>query len=84
MGWRGVSGVFFPAVTGKFLRQIGHDRITRHLGHDGCRRNRQATRIAFDNGLGADRQAARQLIFSALEAGINAYRLETPDPVLAE
>lgn len=39
--------------------------------------------------LGADAlakgpEAARQLIFSALEAGINAYRLETPDPVLAE
>lgn len=29
-------------------------------------------------------EAARQLVFSALEAGINAYRLETPDPVLAE
>lgn len=28
--------------------------------------------------------AANDLIFSALEAGINAYRLETADPVLAE
>jgi aryl-alcohol dehydrogenase-like predicted oxidoreductase len=29
-------------------------------------------------------EAANDLIFSALEAGINAYRLETADPVLAE
>ncbi len=28
--------------------------------------------------------AANDLLFSALEAGINAYRLETADPVLAE
>lgn len=28
--------------------------------------------------------AANELIFSALEAGINSYRLETADPVLAE
>lgn len=28
--------------------------------------------------------AARQLIYSALEAGVNGYRLETADPVLAE
>eukprot|EP01036_Dinobryon_divergens_P011026 gene11026-14812_t len=28
--------------------------------------------------------AANDLIFSALEAGINSYRLETADPVLAE
>ncbi len=28
--------------------------------------------------------AAEELIFSALEAGINSYRLETADPVLAE
>lgn len=28
--------------------------------------------------------AARDLIFTALEAGVNAYRLETADPVLAE
>lgn len=36
------------------------------------------------DALGQGPEAARQLIFSALEAGINAYRLETPDPVLAE
>ena len=29
-------------------------------------------------------EAANDLIFSALEAGINSYRLETADPVLAE
>lgn len=29
-------------------------------------------------------QVAEELIFSALEAGINSYRLETADPVLAE
>jgi len=29
-------------------------------------------------------EAARELIFSALENGINSYRLETADPVLAE
>ena len=29
-------------------------------------------------------EAANDLIFSALEAGINSYRLETTDPVLAE
>ena len=28
--------------------------------------------------------AARELIYAALEAGINSYRLETADPVLAE
>ena len=30
------------------------------------------------------RDAGRDLIYSALEAGINSYRLETADPVLAE
>lgn len=29
-------------------------------------------------------EAGRELIYSALEAGINSYRLETADPVLAE
>ena len=29
-------------------------------------------------------QAGRELVYSALEAGINSYRLETADPVLAE
>jgi aryl-alcohol dehydrogenase-like predicted oxidoreductase len=34
--------------------------------------------------LGRGLAAANDLIFSALEAGINSYRLETADPVLAE
>lgn len=34
--------------------------------------------------LGRGKAAAHELIFSALEAGINSYRLETADPVLAE
>lgn len=34
--------------------------------------------------IGAGPEAGRELIYSALEAGINSYRLETADPVLAE
>ncbi|MDP3403550.1 MAG: aldo/keto reductase [Brevundimonas sp.] len=34
--------------------------------------------------LGRGLAAANELIYSALEAGINSYRLETADPVLAE
>lgn len=34
--------------------------------------------------IAAGPEAGRELIYSALEAGINSYRLETADPVLAE
>ncbi len=34
--------------------------------------------------IGGGPEAGRELIYSALEAGINSYRLETADPVLAE
>ena len=57
MGWRGVSGVFFPTVTGKFLRQIGHDRITRHFCYDRSGGDGQAMRVAFYDRLGPPAQA---------------------------
>ncbi|MDP2764050.1 MAG: aldo/keto reductase [Brevundimonas sp.] len=34
--------------------------------------------------IAAGPEAGRELVYSALEAGINSYRLETADPVLAE
>lgn len=36
------------------------------------------------DSLANGRKAAEEMIFSSLEAGINSYRLETADPVLAE
>jgi len=36
------------------------------------------------DSLARGREAALDLLYSALEAGVNSYRLETPDPVAAE
>ena len=43
-----VTRVFLPAIAGVLLRQIHHDAVTCHFGHNGRGRHRQTARIPFD------------------------------------
>ncbi|MBX3477149.1 MAG: aldo/keto reductase [Brevundimonas sp.] len=55
----------------------------RPFGRSGAAISNLTLSLGFD-ALGRGPLEAKELIYSALEAGINAYRLETADPVLAE
>ena len=55
----------------------------RPFGRSGAAVSNLTLSLGFD-ALARGPGELKELIYSALEAGINAYRLETADPVLAE
>lgn len=55
----------------------------RPFGRSGAAISNLTLSLGFD-ALSRGPDQAKELIYSALESGINAYRLETADPVLAE
>ena len=46
-----ISNVCLPAVAGVARRQAAHDAVTGYLGDDGGGSDREAERVAFDDGL---------------------------------